>query len=143
MDSSLKSPLLTATILMMLALSTSDDSKDKEDCTQSLAGLATCLPYVGGTAKSPTPDCCNGLKQVLKTSKKCLCVVIKDANDPAKLGLSINVTLALTLPDVCNAPANISQCPGKSVESSRVLQHFFELQTCIYIYIVGFFFFFF
>ncbi|GMI74117.1 glycosylphosphatidylinositol-anchored lipid protein transfer 14 [Hibiscus trionum] len=84
--------------------------KDKEECTQQLVGLATCLPYVGGTAKAPTPDCCSGLKQVLKSNKKCLCVIIKDRNDP-DLGLNLNVTLALTLPSVCSAPANVSKCP--------------------------------
>ncbi|KAI3709794.1 hypothetical protein L2E82_39560 [Cichorium intybus] len=86
------------------------DDKDKEECTEQLVGLATCLPYVGGNAKSPTPDCCNGLKQVLNTNKKCLCVVIKDRNDP-DLGLTINVTLALGLPTVCKAPANVTKCP--------------------------------
>ncbi|XP_023742406.1 non-specific lipid transfer protein GPI-anchored 14 isoform X2 [Lactuca sativa] len=86
------------------------DDKDKEECTEQLVGLATCLPYVGGNAKSPTPDCCNGLKKVLNTNKKCLCVVIKDRNDP-DLGLTINVTLALGLPTVCQAPANVTKCP--------------------------------
>lgn len=89
-----------------------DTDKDKEECQEPLVGLATCLSYVGGNAKTPTPDCCNGLKQILKTNKKCLCVVIKDRNDP-DLGLNINVTLALGLPSVCNAPANVSACPGK------------------------------
>ncbi|XP_047977806.1 non-specific lipid transfer protein GPI-anchored 14-like isoform X2 [Salvia hispanica] len=107
----LKSCFLLASTLMLFTLSVCDTSKDKEACAQSLVGLATCLPYVGGTAKSPTPDCCNGLKQLLKTNKKCLCVVIKDRNDP-DLGLNINVTLALSLPHICNAPANISQCPA-------------------------------
>ncbi|KAL1567288.1 non-specific lipid transfer protein GPI-anchored 14-like isoform X1 [Salvia divinorum] len=107
----LKSSFLFASTLMLFTLSICDTSKDKEACAQSLVGLATCLPYVGGTAKSPTPDCCNGLKQLLKTNKKCLCVVIKDRNDP-DLGLNINVTLALSLPNICNAPANISQCPA-------------------------------
>ncbi|CAI9103257.1 OLC1v1001708C2 [Oldenlandia corymbosa var. corymbosa] len=101
--------------LMILALvfqcSISATDKDKQECESSLVGLATCLPYVGGNAKAPTPDCCNGLKGVLKTNKKCLCLVIKDRNDP-DLGLSINVTLALGLPAVCNAPANVSQCPA-------------------------------
>ncbi|XP_057800374.1 non-specific lipid transfer protein GPI-anchored 14-like isoform X1 [Salvia miltiorrhiza] len=107
----LKSSFLLASMVMLFRLSGCDNSKDKEACAESLVGLATCLPYVGGTAKSPTPDCCNGLKQLLKTNKKCLCVVIKDRNDP-DLGLNINVTLALSLPHVCNAPANISQCPA-------------------------------
>ncbi|KZV18389.1 hypothetical protein F511_21529 [Dorcoceras hygrometricum] len=97
-------------MLILLPLAATDDAKDKEDCKESLVGLATCLPYVQGTAKAPTPDCCGGLKQVLKTNKKCLCVIVKDRNDP-DLELNINVTLALGLPQVCSAPANISQCP--------------------------------
>ncbi|PKI65735.1 hypothetical protein CRG98_013882 [Punica granatum] len=88
-----------------------DASKDREECADQLAGLATCLPYVQGEARSPTPDCCGGLKQLLKTSKKCLCVIVKDGNDP-QLGLNINVTLALSLPSLCQAPANVSQCPA-------------------------------
>ncbi|KAL0379951.1 UNVERIFIED_CONTAM: protein YLS3 [Sesamum angustifolium] len=107
----IRSPLLLVLILVFSAFATSDTSKDREECAESLVGLATCLPYVGGTANAPTPDCCTGLKQLLKTKKKCLCVIIKDRNDP-DLGLNINVSLALGLPQVCNAPANISQCPA-------------------------------
>lgn len=102
-----------------------DSAKDKEECAQQLTGLATCLPYVGGKAKAPTPDCCTGLKQLLKNNKKCLCVIIKDRNDP-DLGLQINVTLATSLPSVCNSPANISKCPG-TIQMSKLLY--------IYIYI--------
>ncbi|KAI4323326.1 hypothetical protein L6164_022941 [Bauhinia variegata] len=100
--------LVLTSILVSRAVA--DSSKDKEECTQQLVGLATCLPYVGGQAKSPTPDCCSGLKEVLKNNKKCLCVIIKDRNDP-DLGLQINVSLALSLPTVCDAPANVSKCP--------------------------------
>ncbi|EEF50235.1 lipid binding protein, putative [Ricinus communis] len=95
----------------MAGFAMADADKDKEECAEQLVGLATCLPYVGGNAKSPTPDCCTGLKEVLKNNKKCLCVVIKDRNDP-DLGLKINVTLALGLPTVCHATANVSQCPA-------------------------------
>ncbi|WOG82758.1 hypothetical protein DCAR_0101926 [Daucus carota subsp. sativus] len=98
-------------VTLFFACATTNDEKDKEECTQQLVGLATCLQYVGGNAKSPTPDCCNGLKQLLKTNRKCLCVIVKDRNDP-DLGLDINVTLALGLPSVCHAPANVSQCPA-------------------------------
>ncbi|KAL3611076.1 hypothetical protein D5086_002096 [Populus alba] len=96
---------------VMVSLAMADKDKDTEECAEQLVGLATCLPYVGGDAKAPTPDCCNGLKQVLKDNKKCLCVIIKDRNDP-ELGLKINATLALSLPSVCHAPANVSQCPA-------------------------------
>ncbi|PWA51536.1 bifunctional inhibitor/lipid-transfer protein/seed storage 2S albumin superfamily protein [Artemisia annua] len=103
------------------------NDKDKEECTEQLVGLATCLPYVGGNAKSPTPDCCTGLKQVLNTNKKCLCVVIKDRNDP-DLGLTINVTLALGLPDVCHTPANVTKCPEllKLAPNSPEAQVFYQ-----------------
>ncbi|KVH89334.1 Bifunctional inhibitor/plant lipid transfer protein/seed storage helical domain-containing protein [Cynara cardunculus var. scolymus] len=104
---------LVLTLVLVFGVTSGADDKDKEECTEQLVGLATCLPYVGGNAKSPTPDCCSGLKQVLNTNKKCLCVVIKDRNDP-DLGLTINVTLALGLPTVCHAPANVSKCPASA-----------------------------
>ncbi|KAJ4978229.1 hypothetical protein NE237_009009 [Protea cynaroides] len=97
-------------LLMMAGSVKSDIAKDREECANQLVGLATCLPYVSGAAKAPTPDCCSGLKQVLGKSKKCLCILIKDRNDPS-LGLKINATLAMTLPDTCHAPANVSKCP--------------------------------
>ncbi|XP_057807599.1 non-specific lipid transfer protein GPI-anchored 14-like [Salvia miltiorrhiza] len=96
---------------MVVAFASCDDAKDREECAESVVGLATCLPYVGGSAKSATPDCCSSLKQVLNTNRKCLCVIIHDRNDP-DLGLTINLTLALALPQACNAPANVSQCPA-------------------------------
>lgn len=107
-------------MLILFPLVAMDDAKDREECKESLLGLAPCLPYVQGTAKAPTRDCCGGLKQVLKTNKKCLCVIVKDRNDPA-LELNINVTLALGLPQVCSAPANVSQCPGKVHHSSSYI----------------------
>ena len=87
-----------------------DAAKHIEECAQQLVGLATCLPYVGGQAKASTPYCYTSLKQVLKDNKKCLRVIIKDHIDP-ELELQINLTLALGLPSVCHALANVSQCP--------------------------------
>lgn len=101
----------TITIDMAKAADSAKDGGEVDECAQQLVGMATCLPYVGGEAKAPTPDCCSGLKQVLNKNKKCLCVIIQDRNDP-DLGLQINVTLALGLPSVCHAPANVSKCPG-------------------------------
>ena len=60
----------------MVSYTMADAAKDREECAQKLVGLATYLPYVGGQAMVPTPDCCTGLKQVLKDNKKCLCVII-------------------------------------------------------------------
>lgn len=103
-------------LVMMLALFSktstvsADLATDRKECTDQLMTLATCLNYVSGTAKMPTPDCCGGLKQVLSKSPKCLCILIKDHDDPS-LGLKIDPELAMNLPASChNAPANISQC---------------------------------
>ncbi|KAJ3673917.1 hypothetical protein LUZ60_005909 [Juncus effusus] len=100
-------PLLT----LLLTTARSDVASDRAECADQLVSLATCLPYVQGTSKVPTPDCCAGLEQVLAKSKKCLCVLIRDRDDP-QLGIKINATLALALPTVCKAHANISHCPA-------------------------------
>ncbi|XP_020694220.1 protein YLS3 [Dendrobium catenatum] len=102
--------LLPLLLLMLAGFATSDIAKDREECANTLAGLATCLTYVQGSSAAPTPDCCTGLKGVLAQSPKCLCVLIRDRDDPS-LGIKINLTRALTLPDTCKAKANISHCP--------------------------------
>ncbi|ESW05462.1 hypothetical protein PHAVU_011G181000 [Phaseolus vulgaris] len=120
--------LLAATMVVGIAMG--DSSKEKEECTQQLVGLATCLPYVGGQAHAPTPDCCSGLKELLKNNKKCLCVIIKDRNDPDLSGLQINVTLALNLPTACNSPVNVSKCPEllHMDPKSQEAQVFYQLE---------------
>ncbi|PKA58265.1 putative GPI-anchored protein [Apostasia shenzhenica] len=97
-------------LLMAAPAARSDLAKDKQECANQLVGLATCLVYVQGSAAAPTPDCCSGLKEVLAKSPKCLCLLIRDRNDP-DLGIAINLTRALSLPDSCHAAANISRCP--------------------------------
>ncbi|XP_020228149.1 protein YLS3 [Cajanus cajan] len=103
------SSMLLLLLLVLVGFANSDLSKDREECADKLIGLASCVPYVGGEAKTPTIDCCSGLKVVLDESKKCICILIKDRNDP-NLGIKINATLAVHLPSACHAPANISQC---------------------------------
>jgi len=104
--------VLSSTLLLLLVgFANSDITQDKADCTDKLIGLAGCLTYASGDASAPTMDCCSGLKQVIDKNKRCLCILIKDRNDPS-LGLKINVTLALNLPEVCKTPTNITQCVG-------------------------------
>ncbi|KAB1220988.1 Protein YLS3 [Morella rubra] len=101
---------LSSTLLLILVgLGSSNLDQDRAECADQLVGLATCLPYVEGDAKAPTLDCCTGLGQVLQKSMKCLCVLIRDRDDP-NLGLKINVTLALHLPTACHAPNKVSEC---------------------------------
>ena len=105
-------------LLLLVGFARSDLTKDREECADKLVGLAGCIPYVGGEAKSPTIDCCSGLKVVLDKSKKCICILIKDRDDPS-LGIKINATLAVQLPSACHAPANISECVGKFIYLSN------------------------
>jgi hypothetical protein len=97
----------------MFGLVTSDINQDKAECTDKLIALANCLPFVSGEAKTPPIDCCTGVKEVVVKSKRCLCILAKDHDDP-NLGFTINVTLALQLPNDCKSPTNITQCIGKS-----------------------------
>ncbi|KAK7247101.1 hypothetical protein RIF29_41978 [Crotalaria pallida] len=96
-------------LLLLADFASSDINQDKAECTDQLIGLANCLLYVGGQAKTPTIDCCTGLKMVIDKSKRCLCILIKDRDDP-NLGLKINVSLALNLPTACHTPTNLTQC---------------------------------
>lgn len=108
-------PLFVSLAFMCLVLiANSDFAADRAECTNQLMGLATCVTFVEGatTAKNPTPDCCAGFKQVVGKGLKCVCILIKDRDEP-ELGMKINVTLALQLPHKCNAPTNISDCPRK------------------------------
>ncbi|CAM0877009.1 unnamed protein product [Alopecurus aequalis] len=102
--------LLVAVSLVGLACA--DFAADRAECADQLMGLATCLTYVQATstARSPTPDCCSGFKTVLGASKKCMCVLVKDRDEPA-LGLKINVERAMNLPSVCSIQATFSDCP--------------------------------
>lgn len=113
-------------LAVLIGFGSSNFDQDKADCADKLVGLATCVPFVEGNAKSPTPDCCTGFKQVVDKSSKCLCVLIKDRNDPS-LGFKINATLALQLPSDCHTPFNVTSCIGKY---ARIFLH-----TTLYIYI--------
>ncbi|XP_030478856.2 non-specific lipid transfer protein GPI-anchored 6 [Cannabis sativa] len=96
-------------VLCLVGFGSSDFEQDKAECGDKLVGLATCLPFVGGESKNPTPDCCVGFKDVINKYSKCMCVLIRNKDNP-NLGLKINTTLALRLPSDCHAPFNVSKC---------------------------------
>ena len=104
--------LVLTLMLMNYDCTEADSAEEKQKCAERLIGLATCLPYLGGGAIAPTPDCCDGLRQNIKNNKECLCLFLKDRDDP-DLGLKINLTLALRLPSFCKAPDNFYLCTGR------------------------------
>ncbi|XP_004241629.2 non-specific lipid transfer protein GPI-anchored 14-like [Solanum lycopersicum] len=96
-------------MLVTLAMCTIED--DVKDCADQLGDLASCIPYVSGTAKMPTPECCEDTQKLKAAKPKCLCVLIKESTDPS-LGLPINTTLALQMPAACKIDAKVSDCPS-------------------------------
>ncbi|OMO54582.1 hypothetical protein CCACVL1_27734 [Corchorus capsularis] len=96
---------------MMLSCVSCDLTKDKKECSNQLATLSKCIPFVGGETKIPDSTCCNNLRKQINQTKKCLCFLVADRNDP-DLGFKVNATLALALPSICHAPSNASECPG-------------------------------
>ncbi|ONK65580.1 uncharacterized protein A4U43_C07F38550 [Asparagus officinalis] len=128
----LHSLLLLASILSLAGHGNSDLAADQAECTDKLIGLATCLPFVQGESKSPTPDCCTGYKQVTAKSIKCLCVLIKDRDDPS-LGLNINVSMAILIPSKCGVPTNVSTCTSllKLPPDSKYAKEFQQFESIL------------
>ncbi|PIN04150.1 hypothetical protein CDL12_23319 [Handroanthus impetiginosus] len=80
------------------------------DCSSLVLNMADCLSFVtaGSTTKKPEGTCCSGLKTVLKTDAECLCEAFKNS---AQLGVTLNVSKALTLPSACHVSApSVSNC---------------------------------
>ncbi|CAK7334868.1 unnamed protein product [Dovyalis caffra] len=95
--------------LAIISMATLQD--DEKECADQLGNLAACIPFVSGTAKKPTPECCQDTQKVKTNKPKCLCVLIKESTDPS-MGLPVNTTLALQMPSACNIDAKVSDCPS-------------------------------
>lgn len=100
-------------VLLSCVSSESDLAKEKKECPNQLVSLSTCIPFVGGETKVPDPKCCTNLRKEINQTKKCLCFLVADRNDP-DLGFKVNATLALILPSLCHAPSNASECLGNT-----------------------------
>ncbi|KAK4271237.1 hypothetical protein QN277_019959 [Acacia crassicarpa] len=97
------------------------------DCSSLILNMADCLSFVssGSTTMKPSGSCCSGFKTVLKTSPECICEAFKSSS---QLGVSLNLTKAMTLPAACKLSApSFSNCglsvtpagaPGMSPSSS-------------------------
>ncbi|OMO57988.1 hypothetical protein COLO4_34943 [Corchorus olitorius] len=106
-----KKMVMVCIVMATWAIATMATMEDDEKaCAEQLANLASCIPFVSGTAKKPTPQCCQDTQKVKASQPKCLCVLIKESTDPS-LGLPVNTTLALQMPAACNIDAKVSECP--------------------------------
>ncbi|KAH6811724.1 Bifunctional inhibitor/lipid-transfer protein/seed storage 2S albumin superfamily protein [Perilla frutescens var. frutescens] len=80
------------------------------DCSSLVLNMADCLTFVtaGSTTKKPEGTCCSGLKTVLKTDADCLCEAFRNS---AQLGVTLNVSKAMTLPAACHVSApSVTNC---------------------------------
>ncbi|KAM7501361.1 hypothetical protein LguiB_000265 [Lonicera macranthoides] len=81
----------------------------QSSCTNVLTGLSPCLNFVTGNSSSPSSSCCSGLGNVIQLQPQCLCTLLNGAG--TTLGKTINQTLALSLPNICNLQTPpLSQC---------------------------------
>ncbi|XAR66964.1 hypothetical protein NMG60_11013363 [Bertholletia excelsa] len=106
-----KLTLLSIVALMSAAVAMSTMEDEKTECADQMANLAACIPFVSGTAKKPTQQCCEDTQKVKSAKPKCLCVLIKESTDPS-MGLPVNITLALQMPSACHIDAKVSDCPS-------------------------------
>ncbi|KAL8138967.1 hypothetical protein V2J09_004968 [Rumex salicifolius] len=80
-------------------------------CPSTIMGLAPCLGYIQGSSSSPSSSCCTQLASVVQSQPRCLCSLLNGGG--SQFGISINQTLALSLPTACNVQTPpISRCNG-------------------------------
>ncbi|PWA85976.1 plant lipid transfer protein/Par allergen [Artemisia annua] len=100
---------IMSVVLVVMIMICGGANAQSSSCTSTLMGLQPCLNFVTGNTTTPSPSCCSQLANVVQTQPRCLCSLL-NGNVP-NIGLSINQTLALTLPGACQVQTPpISQC---------------------------------
>ncbi|XP_050376884.1 non-specific lipid transfer protein GPI-anchored 31-like [Argentina anserina] len=84
------------------------------DCSSLILNMADCLSFVSNDSKTQKPEgtCCTGLKTVLKADAACLCEAFKSS---AQMGITLNMTKAMSLPAACKVSAPSAANCGLSV----------------------------
>lgn len=81
------------------------------NCTDAFNLLTPCLTFVTGDGSgAPPKDCCTSLGTVQSQEPVCLCQVLTQVSNSTQYG--VNVTLAESLPTLCNVAADTSKCPA-------------------------------
>ncbi|KAK9139921.1 hypothetical protein Scep_009602 [Stephania cephalantha] len=96
---------LVAAVVTMLLIGANAQSS----CTNVLISLSPCLNYITGNSSTPSSSCCSQLASVVTSQPQCLCQVLNGGG--SSLGLNINQTQALALPDACKVQTPpVSRC---------------------------------
>ncbi|KAL5197243.1 hypothetical protein ABZP36_000755 [Zizania latifolia] len=114
--------IVAAAVVAAAALSPGGVSAQSSSaCTQTLLSMSPCLNYLTGNETTPSASCCSKLADVVKSQPECLCVALNA--DTAALGLSVNRTRALGLPDECKVKTPpVSNCKNTAAPTSPVGQ---------------------
>ncbi|XP_031278155.1 non-specific lipid-transfer protein-like protein At2g13820 [Pistacia vera] len=99
-------------------------ARAQSSCTNVLISLSPCLNYITGNSSTPSSQCCTQLASVVRSSPQCLCQVLNGGG--SSLGIDVNQTQALALPNACNVQTPpTSSCnadaPAGSPESSSTV----------------------
>ncbi|KAI3773069.1 hypothetical protein L6452_04267 [Arctium lappa] len=98
-------------LVLILVVMLWGETMAQSGCTTALIGLAPCLSFVSGNSSTPSSSCCSQLSNVVQAQPRCLCSLLNGGG--ANLGISINQTLALSLPSACDVQTPpVSQCDG-------------------------------
>lgn len=68
--------LCVVVALLAAVASTATTVEDEKECADQLTNLASCIPFVSGTAKKPTPECCKDTEKLKASKPKCLCLTL-------------------------------------------------------------------
>ncbi|CAN1131906.1 Non-specific lipid transfer protein GPI-anchored 5 [Linum perenne] len=99
-------------VLVMAAVTYHGATAQSGGCTSALISLTPCLSYVSGNASTPSSSCCSQLASVVSSQPQCLCQLVGGSGG-SSLGITINQTRALELPDACSVTTpSVSRCNG-------------------------------
>lgn len=101
-------------VMVVMAMLYAGASAQSSSCTSVIVSLSPCLNYITGNSSTPSSGCCSQLKSVLGSQPQCLCQVLNGG--ASSLGININQTQALALPNACKVQTSYStsQCKGKN-----------------------------
>lgn len=108
------SKMVNMVLAMVLIVSLCNEAMAQSGCTNALMGMSSCLNFITGNTSTPSSSCCSSLGNMVQSQPQCLCQVL--SGNGINLGISINRTLALTLPGACNVQTPpVSQCNSKTL----------------------------
>ncbi|CAJ2627833.1 non-specific lipid transfer protein GPI-anchored 5-like [Trifolium pratense] len=98
-------------LVMILVANMMTQNEAQSSCTSTLTSLSPCLNYIMGSSSNPSASCCSQLSTVVQSSPQCLCSLLNGGG--SSFGITINQTLALSLPSACKVQTPpVSQCKG-------------------------------